>query len=30
MPTWQGILITVLIVIGSLTIYDKWIKPKVI
>lgn len=29
MPTWQGILITVVLVIAALAIYDKWIKAKV-
>jgi hypothetical protein len=30
MQTWQGIGITILIVIGALVIYDKFVKGKLI
>ena len=29
MQTWQGILVTIAIVLVALVIYDKWVKGKV-
>jgi len=29
MQAWQGLLVTVLLVITSLVIYDKWVKGRV-
>lgn len=29
MQTWQGVLVTIGLVVASLIIYDKWVKGKV-